>query len=147
MVINTTKSRFIPAWLSAIGLYVVLTSLSLIFEPYRVFPAYGVVGYTAVIFMLLYAISQAEKRWNFILIGLTLVLAGVLASIDIVLSRSDIIQELRNLDSAWAQRLFHDDATVGNMVNVLVILLNIFTSSLAADVLFHGLNRRNFHAT
>ncbi len=29
-------------------------------------------------------------------------------------------------------------------VNILVILLNIFTSSVAGDALFYGLNSRNF---
>lgn len=144
---NFAKTRFLPAWLGAIGLYIFLTCLSLIFEPYRVFPAYGLIGYTAVILLLLYAISQAEKRWNYILVGLTLVLAGVVASIDIVLSRGTIVQELQNIDADWAQSVFGDEETLENMVNVLVILLNIFTSSLAADVLFHGLNRRNFKAS
>jgi len=138
------KNKFITAWLGSIGLYIFLTFISLTFEIYRIFPAYGLFGYTAVILLLLYSISLANMRWHYILSGLTLVFAGVLASVDIILSRGVIVAELRQIETEWARQLFEDDETVSNMVNVLIILLNIFTSSLAADVLFHGLNRKNF---
>ena len=138
------KKDFISVWLGSIFLYVFLTFVSLTFEIYRIFPAYGVLGYTSVIMLLLYAISLAELRRHYIVAGLTLVFAGVLASIDIILSRTIIVEELRQIEAGWAQQIFEDDDTVNNLVNVLIILLNIFTSSLSADVLFHGLNRNNF---
>ena len=138
------KNSFLWFWLGSIGTYLVLSTLSLVFKPYEVFPAYGLVGYTIVILLLLSAIGHSRQRWDFILSGLTLVIAGVVASMDIALSRDSIIEGLKSLDSEWARELFSNDATNANLVNILLILLNIFTSSLAANVLFYGLNRRNF---
>jgi len=138
------KTDFLTFWLAAIGTYIVLTSVSVLFKPYETFPAYGIVGYTAVIALLLSAIGHSELRWHFILSGLTLVIAGVVASLDIALSRDSIVESLKNLNFEWARELFSNDAINANLVNVLLILLNIFTSSLAAGVLFYGLNRRNF---
>ena len=141
---NQERNHFVKFWLGAIGTYVFLTTISLIFKPYEVFPAYGIVGYTLVIILLLNAIAHSQQRWHFITSGITLVIAGLVASLDIALSRESIIAELRNLNSEWAREIFSNHDTAANLVNVLLILLNIFTSSLAAGTLFHGLNRRNF---
>ena len=138
------KTNFLTFWLGSLGTYFFLTTLSVLFQPYEVFPAYGIVGYTIVISLLLTSIAQARQRWHFVLSGLTLVVAGVVASIDIALSRDSILEALKNLELQWARELFSDDSRNANMVNVLLILLNIFTSGLAANVLFHGLNHRNF---
>ena len=140
------RHPFMSAWLGSILLYIFLTTISFTFQIYRIFPAYGLFGYTVVILVLLYSISLAEDRWHYILSGLTLVFAGVLASVDIILSRGIIVEELRQIETEWARQLFESDDTVNNLVNVLIILLNIFTSSLSADVLFHGLNKRNFQS-
>ena len=133
-----TRNYFLYSWLGSILLYIVLTTISMLFEVYKVFPAYGMLGYTCVILLLLFAVSMAEQRWHYIVAGLTLVLAGVVASIDIVLSRDIITAGLRALESDWAKNIFTNNETVKNLVNVLVILLNVFTTSLAAGVLFYG---------
>lgn len=143
---QNTLSPFLKYWLGSLGLYLSLTTISLMFDIVRSFPVYGIIGYTLVILLLLAALGNAELRWHYILSGLTLVIAGAVAGVDIVLSRDTIVEGLKQIDSEWARAIFNDEQTFADLVNVLVILLNIFTGSLAAGTLFHGLNKRNFKA-
>ena len=74
----------------------------------------------------------------------TLILFGAVVSLDIVISKEAIIADLVALEIEALQQVLADTAMVDNYVNILVILLNIFTSSVAGNALFYGLNSRNF---
>ncbi len=74
----------------------------------------------------------------------TLILFGAVVSLDIVISKEAIIADLVALKIEGLQQVLADTGMVDNYVNILVILLNIFTSSVAGNALFYGLNSRNF---
>ncbi len=63
---------------------------------------------------------------------------------DIVVSKEAIIADLAALEVEGLRTVISDPVMVDNYVNILVVLLNIFTSSVAGNALFYGLNSRNF---
>ncbi len=63
------------------------------------------------------------------------------------MSKEAIIADLAVMEMSGLQRLLADPAMIDDYVNILVILLNIFTSSVAGNALFYGLNTRNFVTT
>ena len=75
------------------------------------------------------------------------ILFGTIASLDIVMSKEAIVADLAVIEMSGLQRLLADPAMIDDYVNILVILLNIFTSSVAGNALFYGLNPRNFVTT
>ncbi|KEQ19599.1 hypothetical protein [Endozoicomonas numazuensis] len=138
------ENRFIIHWFFSLVLFGFLLAFSLSFEIYKKFPVFGFIGYGLVILNLLWALSQAIKPWHFIAISLFLVLFGTLGSLDIVLSKDEMLETLLLLNHEWLLLSGLNAQTLDDYVNVLVLLLNVFTSALAGSALFYGLNRRNF---
>ncbi|WP_211830881.1 hypothetical protein [Kistimonas asteriae] len=138
--------RFIYLWISSVLLFVALGTVSLSLDIYRWFPAFGFMGYSAVLVLLLSAMANAWGKWHYIAVSITLILFGTIASLDIVMSKEAIVADLAVIEMSGLQRLLADPAMIDDYVNILVILLNIFTSSVAGNALFYGLNTRNFVA-
>ena len=137
-------SRFLLFWLAAILLFLFLGFISLVFQPYQYFPAYGFIGYALSITLLLLALTQSEHRWHYIAVSMTLIIFGAIAGFDIAYSSDEIVQSLEShhfislLPTKISAKMLDD------YINILVLILNIFTGSLAANSLFYGLNKRHF---
>ncbi|WP_062261885.1 hypothetical protein [Endozoicomonas arenosclerae] len=138
--------RFVIHWLFSLLLFVLLLALSLSLEIYKKFPVFGFIGYGIVILNLLWALNQATKPWHYIAVSLFLILFGTLGSLDIVLSKDEMLETLLLLNYEWLNMSGLNPQSLDDYVNVLVLLLNVFTSALAGSALFYGLNRRNFEA-
>ncbi|MFL0810461.1 MAG: hypothetical protein K6L76_08610 [Agarilytica sp.] len=119
--------------------YFVLVVLSYSLKVYEYFPGSGIIGYGVVIGLLLVALNEAALKWHYLVVGASLVTYGAIASFDIVLSKQELA-ELWVLYDWFPLTMQHVDG----YMNVIIILLNIFTGSLAANCLFHGLNKNNF---
>ncbi len=141
---SVLNRRFLCFWLGSVFLFFALGMFSLYFEIYRWFPAFGFIGYSVLLLLLLTTLSKASRRWHYIITSGTLILFGAVVSLDIVISKEAIIADLVALEIEALQQVLADTGMVDNYVNILVILLNIFTSSVAGDALFYGLNSRNF---
>lgn len=126
---------FFGSWCS----YFCLVLLTYFFKLYEIFPAVGFLGYALVIGLLLVALYESEKRWHYMVVGGSLVMFGAIASLDIILSK----QELAELWFLWGWFPLTGDHVEG-YVQIIIILLNIFTGSLAANCLFYALNKKNF---
>lgn len=129
------KLLFLGSWAAYAVLAVVTYSLKL----YEYFPGTGFIGYGIIISLLLAALNEATRQSHYLLIGASLVLFGAIASFDIVLSK----QELAELWILWGWFPLTGQHVEGYM-QIVIILLNIFTGSLAANCLFYGLNKKNF---
>ncbi|WP_461538323.1 hypothetical protein [Spongorhabdus nitratireducens] len=141
---QNTVSGFLRCWLGAVSLFVILGTVSLVWEPYHYFPAYGFIGYAITIALLLFALAQSEQLWHYVLVSFTLIKFGAVAGFDIVLSRQEIAEALAvSGELSWLPFQLTVE-TLDDYVNILVLILNIFTGSLAGNSLFYGLNRRNF---
>lgn len=141
---SASNRSFLSFWLTSVSLFFILGTLSLQFEIYRWFPAFGFIGYSILLLLLLTTMSKAWKKWHYIAVSGTLILFGAIVSLDIVISKEAIITDLLALGEGGVRQVLSDPVMVDNYVNILVILLNIFTSSVAGDALFYGLNSRNF---
>lgn len=129
------RRLFIGSWLA----YALLAILNYTFKIYEYFPGSGFISYGLIISFLLAALNEATKQRHYLLIGASLVLFGAIASFDIVLSK----QELAELWVLWGWFPLTGQHVEGYM-QIIIILLNIFTGSLAANCLFYGLNKKNF---
>ena len=116
-----------------------LAVLSYFFKAYEIFPGFGLIAYTSIIGLLLAALNEANKKPHYLLVSFGLILYGAIASIDIVLSRNEMIALWMTYD--WFPA---DQTHVDGYIQVVIVLLNIFTGSLAANCLFYGLNDKNF---
>lgn len=146
MLLLNKENRFVIQWLSSLILFCFLLTLSLSFEFYKKFPVYGFIGYGLVILNLLWALNQAWKPWHYIAVSIFLVMFGTLGSLDIVLSKDEMLKNILALDISWLTAIELTEETLDDYVNVLILLLNVFTSALAGSALFYGLNRRNFES-
>ncbi len=126
---------FIGSW----ACYFLLAVLTYSLKLYEYFPGTGFIGYGLVIALLLAALNAAGKKSHYLLVGASLVVFGAVASFDIVLSK----QELAELWVLWGWFPLTGQHVEGYM-QIIIILLNIFTGSLAANCLFYGLNKKNF---
>lgn len=129
------KRYFWGSWLC----YFLLAFISYLFKIYEFFPGTGIIGYSVVIGLVLMALNEAAMKWHYLVVGASLVIFGAIASFDIVLSKQELA-ELWVLYGWFPLTMQH----VEGYMQVIIILLNIFTGSLAANCLFHGLNKRNF---
>ena len=135
------RQQFIFYWSLGILLFSSLFSLSFYFDIYEVFPAYGFIGYSVVIFIVMVALSKSWQPWHFVLVSISLILLGISASLDIVLSKDDMIAQF---NSSVMGQLSRSGEHWDDYVDVLLIVLNVFTSAIAGNALFYGLNKRNF---
>jgi len=130
---------FIRYFLGSWGAYVFMATLTYLFKLYEIFPGMGFIGYGIVIGLLLAALNHAARRGDYLLVSASLILFGAIASFDIVVSK----QELAELWVLWGWFPLTGQHVEG-YVQIIIILLNIFTGSLAANCLFYGLNKKNF---
>ena len=121
------------------ALFILLQLVTYLFEPYRYFPFYGFAGYVLTIAMALVALAFANRQLHYILQSMTLIIFGAVASIDIIWSKQEIFDVL--MARGWDVLT---PAKADGYIQILIVLMNIFTGSLASSSLFHGLNRRNF---
>jgi len=121
-------------------IFVALQAVTYLFEPYRYFPAYGFIGYIITIGLALVSLNFAHRRWHYIAHSLTLILFGALASLDIIWSKQEILYALAH--KGWH---FITAAQADGYIQILIIIMNIFTGSLAASSLFYGLNKDSFN--
>lgn len=127
---------FLSAWL----FYFILLPLVSIYKFYEVFPAVAFIGYTIIIALNLMAIAYSNKRLHFILLSFSLMIIGAIASLDMILHKEQMA-EFWKFWNAWGIELTEQSVTT--YVQVLIILLNIFTGSIAAQCLFNGLMRND----
>lgn len=135
MAVSRFYRYFFGSWVS----YFVLVALTYKFNLYQHFPGVGFLGYGFVIALLLAALSASLTKVHYLVVGTSLVLFGAIASFDIVVSK----QEIAELWVLWGWFPLTSQHVDGYM-QIIIILLNIFTGSLAANCLFYGLNKRNF---
>ncbi len=125
---------FIGSWI----IFIVLLPIVNIFKIYEVIPAIGVIGYGAMILLNLIAITHAVYRYDYILLSIALIAIGLIASVDIISNKQQMI-------AIWTAQ--SNNLTLGtaeDYVQVIIILLNIFTSGTASQCLFYGLNKRAY---
>ena len=126
---------FLGSWIT----YFVLLMVVRHFELYKWFPGIAFLGYGVVIGLQLLAINYSEKRYDYILLSFSLIIIGAIASLDIILHK----QQMAELWRIWGWfPLSHEH--IDGYMQTLIVLLNIFTGSVAAQCLFYGLNRREF---
>jgi len=129
-------------WLFFIGSWIVyffLLPLVSALKIYEIFPAIGFIGYGLMILLNLIAISECQKRYDYILVSISLIAIGAVASTDMIINKSTMI-------SIWVEQWPSlTTELASDYVQILIILLNIFTGSIAAQGLFHGLNKRAFN--
>ncbi len=70
--------RFFYLWISSLLLFVVLGTASLSLAIYRWFPAFGFIGYSVVLVLLLSAMANAWVKWHYIVVSITLILLALL---------------------------------------------------------------------
>lgn len=119
----------ICSWL----LYGLLTTLASWFRLYEFFPGYGFIGYGLVIIVQLLSLNAAVKRIDYTLVGLSLIVIGAIASMDMILNK----QNLAELWILWDWFPL-TPAHIDGYVQILLILLNIFTGSIAGQCLFYS---------
>lgn len=125
---------FLGSWI----IYFLLLPTVAYFKIYEVFAAIGVLGYGAMILLNLIAINFCEKRLDYILTSISLIAIGAVAATDMIINKYSMIQIWMEQVPSLTEELATD------YLQILIILLNIFTGSIAAQSLFHGLNKRTF---
>ena len=133
-----------PYWIAFLGcwlFYFLLLPLVNAFRLYEWFPGMAFIGYGVMIVLQLTALNYSQKRFDYILLSASLILVGAIASLDMILNK----QQMAEIWVLWDWFPLTPDHIDGYM-QALIILLNIFTGSLAAQCLFYGLNRRSFDA-
>lgn len=140
----TIQRQFTVCWGASIVLFIGLFFISTQLNLYKQLPVYGFIGYGLVILNILWALSLAQKAWHFIAVSFSLILFGTIGSFDIVMSKQEMLNTLMQLGGYWFMPANLSAETLDDYVNVLIILLNIFTSALAGNTLFYGVNRHNF---
>ena len=138
------KQPFLIYWGFGGLLFISLLSLSYHSRVYELFPAYGFIGYSLTIFTVMMALSKAWLPWHYILVSISLILFGTVASLDIVLSKQEMMNMLAKMELQVLGNVLESQKSLDDYVDVLLILLNVFTSAIAGNALFYGLNRRNF---
>lgn len=140
---NLQLFRSIPAfWYFFLGswlVYFILLPIVNGFSLYEWFPGIAFIGYSIVIVLQLAAINFGDKRHQFIVLSASLILIGAVASLDMIINK----QQMAALWGVWGWFPLTPEHIDGYM-QVLIVLLNIFTGSVAAQCLFYGLNKRAF---
>lgn len=119
--------------------YSVMMLIVLRFNLYEIFPGIAFLGYASVVALQLAAINFSFKRYHYFVVSFSLIVIGAIASLDMIIHKQ-FMAEL------WAQQnvIPIQPEHIDGYVQILIILLNIFTGSIAAQSLFYSLNRRDF---
>lgn len=133
------SNKFVRFFSASWSSFAVFAVLAYGFRLYTYLPFLGVVGYTAMIFLLLAALNHSSKSKHYILVSGSLMLFGAIASFDLISSKDE-------LTALWVDWLGVElsESTADGIVQSLTILLSIFCGSLASATLFYGLNKKNF---
>lgn len=132
------KDRFWQSFALTWLMFFSLLFFSLATQIYLVFPLFSFVGYSGVIIGMLVALNYAHRKWHYIMHSCSLIFFGTLASLDIIMSKGEMA-------ASWSQVswISLNEENLDDYIQVLIVLLNIFTGSLAANGLFCGLNQGN----
>ncbi|AZL83866.1 MULTISPECIES: hypothetical protein [Aliivibrio] len=123
---------------TAIGLFGFFFIAAFVFHIYEVFYFFSFLAYGVLIFNLLSAIVYADQWFHYVLCSVLLIILGTFASIDVLSARDELLTNW--IEAEWL------GLTVKNSddyIQVILILINIFTGSLAANTLFYGLCKKN----
>ncbi len=143
MALLRDKNDFLVISIGVFALFACFLILSIYYEVYRFFPAYGFIGYSAIILGILIALYKAWQPWHYVTVSISLIVFGTIASLDLLLSEKELWIVLNSVgETLLGYTLMKDE--LNDYTNVLLILLNVFTSSIAGNALFYGLNQRNF---
>ena len=125
---------FIGSWI----IYLLLLPIVNAFKIYEHIPAIALIGYGTMIILNLLSINECAKRYDYILLSISLIAIGAIASIDMIINKQEMI-------SIWVEQWPTLTSELAeDYMQILIILLNIFTGSLASQCLFQGLNKRVF---
>ncbi|WP_258132714.1 hypothetical protein [Aliivibrio sifiae] len=122
----------------AAGLFVFFFIAAFVFHIYEVFYFFSFLAYGILIFNLLSAIVHADKWFHYVLCSVLLIILGTFASIDVLSAKEELLASWIEIE--W---LGLTKENIGDYIQVLLILINIFTGSLAANTLFYGLCKKN----
>ena len=125
---------FRQIFISTAVLFIILFCSAYLLDVYLVFPFFAFFAYSSLIAGLLWALTLAKKRSQFIVTAIGLIFLGTFASVDILLASDNAIEAFMRLPNHNISR-----DTLRSLTQVLLVLVNIFTGSLAANVLFQGL--------
>ena len=120
-------------------IFTILQTISYLWQPYHYFPSFGFFGYTITILLALISLNYAYQQWHYVIQSFTLIFFGLIASLDIIWSKQEILDAFTQL--GWHSLM---KIQIDGYIQVLLVMLNIFTGSFAANGLFYGLNRKNF---
>ncbi|OCH11456.1 MULTISPECIES: hypothetical protein [unclassified Aliivibrio] len=132
------NSRF---WLHvgiAIGLFIFFFIASFVFHIYEVFYFFSFLAYGVLIFNLLSAIVYADQWFHYVLCSVLLIILGTFASIDVLSAKEELLESW--IEVKWLGLTINN---IDSYIQILLILINIFTGSLAANTLFYGLCKKN----
>ncbi len=143
---NLEKASFLKKVLSILPLYwlfllscwlfyFLLFPVVTLFKIYEWFPGIGFFAYGFMILLQLFALAATKMRFEYILLSVSLIITGAIASLDMVLHK----QQMAELWVLWDWFPLTPSHIEGYL-QILIILLNIFTGSLAAQCLFFGIN-------
>ncbi|MGF1765061.1 hypothetical protein [Aliivibrio kagoshimensis] len=121
---------FVGVWILFFLLFIAAFEL----EVYRFLPFFSFIAYGVLIVGLLSALTNAHYKIHFIVSSVSLILLGTFASIDMLSAKEEVLALWQH--NRW---LYLDKNSIDDYTQVLIILVNIFTGSLAANTLFHGL--------
>lgn len=132
------NSRF---WLHlgiAVGLFIFFFIASFVFHIYEVFYFFSFLAYGVLIFNLLSAIVYADQWFHYVLCSVLLIILGTFASIDVLSAKEELLDSW--IEVKWLGLTMDN---IDSYIQILLILINIFTGSLAANTLFYGLCKKN----
>lgn len=132
------NSRF---WLHlgiAVGLFIFFFIASFVFHIYEVFYFFSFLAYGVLIFNLLSAIVYADQWFHYVLCSVLLIILGTFASIDVLSVKEELLDSW--IEVKWLGLTMDN---IDSYIQILLILINIFTGSLAANTLFYGLCKKN----
>lgn len=132
------NSRF---WLHlgiAVGLFIFFFIASFVFHIYEVFYFFSFLAYGVLIFNLLSAIVYADQWFHYVLCSVLLIILGTFASIDVLSAKEELLESW--IEVKWLGLTMDN---IDSYIQILLILINIFTGSLAANTLFYGLCKKN----
>ena len=122
----------------AVGLFIFFFIASFVFHIYEVFYFFSFLAYGVLIFNLLSAIVYADQWFHYVLCSVLLIILGTFASIDVLSAKEELLESW--IEVKWLGLTMDN---IDSYIQILLILINIFTGSLAANTLFYGLCKKN----
>ena len=89
--------HFRQVFISTAVLFIILFCSAYLLDVYLVFPFFAFFAYSSLIAGLLWALTLAKKRRQFIVTAIGLIFLGTFASVDILLASDDAIEAFMRL--------------------------------------------------